>query len=603
MNNLYFFQPQYTAKIGDIYQYWLPYSVGCLWAYAQQFEDIKKNWSVGKKFYKRDPIEQVLANLDNPAVCAFSCYCWNEQYNLQIAKIIKDKWPNTVIVFGGPQTGSNHLKHEFIDAIIFGEGEESFLEILRTVDKGKKPEQFYTKKRLENLDIPSPYLIGFFDDIIAEAEPGVYFQSILETNRGCPYSCTFCDWGSTTYGKVKKFDLTRIEGEIKWITSNPITTLFIADANFGIFKERDHQIAKMLSAYSKGSKLEYLNITYAKMSNENVFRIAKSLGSLQRGVTLSVQSMNPDTLKAIKRDNMASNDLKKMYALAHKYELSTYTEMILGLPDETYQSFVDGLCEILELGQHTQCEMYLANLMENTELNKIQKLQYSIKTVRSENYQPFSFLDQSGIPEYTDLVCETNTMSKDDMADAFMFHWMLQNFHWLGYSQILAKYSRFTLGVSYKEYYEKFLELLQNDQGELGNEFRRIHGLVRNLMDTGSLGVDTPIHTLNGVSMSMIYSNIEQALELSKQCTEYFGELDQTVLEIQKRFVYNDYYPPVDILDSNYDIDTWEKVNTPYKIECQIKNFKSTSQGIWLLRRSGKIKNKIINLSESLVIS
>jgi putative methyltransferase len=601
MKSIYFFQCNYSAKFGERTQYWLPYSVGCLWAYAQQFDDIKLNWEVKGKIYRRDPIDTVLKKIEDPTVCVFSCYCWNEQYNLTAAKKIKELWPETHIVFGGPQSGSNHLKYDFIDSIVFGEGEESFLEILRTIDAGNKLQELYTKKRLENLEIPSPYLIGFFDDIIAES-PEDFFQGVLETNRGCPYSCTFCDWGSTTYGKVKRFNLERVKDEIEWVTKNPITTLFITDANFGAFKERDLEIATILEKYSKNSCLEYVNVTYAKNSNEHIFKVAKALGPLGRGVTLSVQSMNPKTLEVIKRDNMASNDLKNMYALSHQYGVTTYTEVILGLPEETLESFIDGISELLELGQHTQCEMYLANVMENTELNQVQKFKYGIKTIRCENYQPFSFNDLSNIPEYTDLVCETNTMSKNDLTDAYMFHWTVQNFHYLGWSQIISKYCRNVLDIPYKKFYSKLLNSLKQDQGILGNEYREVEKNIRYLFDTGTLMVDIPVHHYNGKSHSLIYDNLETVLIFIIEFSKSLGYIDPTIIEIQKRFVMNPKYLPLDYIESNYNLENWQEKKTAYKIECQFKDFVPTYTNIWVLRRSGKLKNKIIELNAEVFI-
>lgn len=67
--------------------------------------------------------------------------------------------------------------------------------------------------RIQNLnEIPSPYLSGIFDDIIEHANNvGYEVNALIETNRGCPYSCTFCDWGNGVLGKVKTFDLTRVK--------------------------------------------------------------------------------------------------------------------------------------------------------------------------------------------------------------------------------------------------------------------------------------------------------------------------------------------------------------------------------------------------------
>ena len=305
--SVYFFQPQYATIIDNVSHHWLPYSAACVWAYCQQFDDINQNWKLGGLGYARDPIDQVIELMDHPTLCAFSCYVWNEQYNLALAKKIKQHWPSCHIVFGGPQTGGNHIQYEFIDSIVFGEGEESFLEILRCLVKNQRPDQFYRKKRLENLDVPSPYLLGLFDSLMAGAKPGCFFQAILETNRGCPYACTYCDWGGLTYSKVKKFELEKIEQELIWFKNNPVSVVFLADANFGIFKQRDFKIAQMIRQHLENSSVDYINLNYTKNSNETVFQIAKEFGNITKSITLSMQTMNPATLKAIKRDNMISS--------------------------------------------------------------------------------------------------------------------------------------------------------------------------------------------------------------------------------------------------------------------------------------------------------
>ena len=53
-------------------------------------------------------------------------------------------------------------------------------------------------------EIPSPFLEGAFDSIMA-ANPQESWIGLWETNRGCPFRCTFCDWGSATAAKVTKF--------------------------------------------------------------------------------------------------------------------------------------------------------------------------------------------------------------------------------------------------------------------------------------------------------------------------------------------------------------------------------------------------------------
>ena len=258
--NLYLFQPQYSVDYRSEKNYWIPYSMGCVWSYSAQFKDIQDNIDCKDIFFKRDNHEDILKLLQSPDICAFSCYQWNKTYNLELAKKIKQKWPNCIIVFGGPEVTITFSNDSYIDAIILGEGEENFLDLLRSVIAKDNVCEVYSKQRLSTLDIPSPYTSGIFDNII-QNNPGVKWATTLETNRGCPFSCTFCDWGSLTYSKIKKFDLTRVAEDLEWISNNPISYIFCADANFGIFKERDLEIAKMVrNTGNKNKNLESKDI-------------------------------------------------------------------------------------------------------------------------------------------------------------------------------------------------------------------------------------------------------------------------------------------------------------------------------------------------------
>ena len=63
-----------------------------------------------------------------------------------------------------------------------------------------------------------PCCTGLYDGFIpAGGGPG---GLNLETNRGCPYGCTFCDWGSATLSRIRKFDLDRVFAELEWCAKN-----------------------------------------------------------------------------------------------------------------------------------------------------------------------------------------------------------------------------------------------------------------------------------------------------------------------------------------------------------------------------------------------
>lgn len=592
---LHIFQPQYSSSgRNGFQQYWLPYSAGCLWAYAQSHQDIRDTWQLEKLHYRRSPIEQVLELLDAPDLCAFSCYAWNENYNLAMAQAIRQRWPQCRIVFGGPQSSAHMLKYDFIDSIVLSEGEVSFVDILRRITAGQELESLMTKRRLDDLDIPSPYLLGLFDDVIASEPQGTLWETVIETNRGCPYQCTFCDWGGLTYSKVRKFTMERIEAELAWIAQNPVAVVMLADANFGIFKQRDMDIAKMINRYWTNSQVEYVNITFTKMSNESIYEITRTLGPMAKSVTLSMQSLNQATLKAIKRENMKSNDLANMLALSRKYAVPTYTDMILGLPEETLDSWRQGLMKLIELGQDGFIDTNFTNMLVNTELNQIQRKLYNIKTVLVENYQTDPESDGTGIKENTELVASTNTMSVDDMVDAWMWHWLVQFFHTSGYSHIAARYAHAVHGMSFLDFYQTLFDRTRQDTGAVGAEFARIRRAALSLLTRGDIGDEIRnVYDFYIASYTVFYSNLESVLDLVESTlADICPVIDPTVMDLQRHSVFNHRWAPGKIICCNYNIETWQPEPTQYQVTANLAKFSGTYEEFQRGRRGTFWKNR-----------
>ncbi len=128
-----------------------------------------------------------------------------------------------------------------------------------------------------------------------------------ETNRGCPYQCTFCDWGSATFTKMRKWEESRLFKEIEWFAQNKIPYIDCCDANFGIYQERDLSLATKLKEEAlKTHYPEKIRPAWAKNSSEKIIPIAKELqaGGILGAVTLAVQSLDPDTLNIVKRANI-----------------------------------------------------------------------------------------------------------------------------------------------------------------------------------------------------------------------------------------------------------------------------------------------------------
>lgn len=479
MKNVYFVQA--NLMIGNAH--YLPYSVGCIAAYAWQFEEIKSNYILKEFIFKKEPVDNVLNRIRDADIVAFSCNNWSFEYSKELAKRIKLFNSNCCVIFGGHNISPEVdllSECDFVDYLIFGEGEEPFKQLLDvfsgrdTIENvpniayGKNKKTIFTDrvvyKSLNNY--VSPYSMGYFDSLIkknADSE----FCAVIETNRGCPYQCAYCDWCYTS--KLRQFSLQRVKDDIEWCAKHKIEYIFCADANFGILK-RDMGIAEFVVKTKNKYGYPYVfNACFAKNSNQSVFYISKLLydNHLNKAATLAYQTMNPIALKNVNRQNFTVEAFADLVQKYNEYRIPTYTELILGLPGETYESFCEGLCKLIEAGQHSAMIVYYCQVYNNSLLgSKAYKKLHGIKTAHVKmNYSHASPPKAGDVNEYTDLVVSTNDMPFEDMIKAVMFSTCVQCFHYLGFLKFVAIYLYFEKNITYFSFYQSLLDYIYSSKG------------------------------------------------------------------------------------------------------------------------------------------
>ena len=483
------------VQANDAYgsSYYFPYATGCMAAYAWQFDSIRNSYDAPEFLFKRTPVDIVTAELDEPSVMAFSCFVWTFEYCKKLAETVKNKYPRCLIVFGGHYvTEKSKLLEElpFVDVLLFGEGERPFKELLEYVSGAVPIESvpnisyrvrneiiinpFVANDSLD--DLPSPYLEGVFDKMYAE-HPEIDFSATIETNRGCPYNCSYCDWSYSKH--IREFPIEKIKAEIKWCGEHKLDYVFCADSNFGILK-RDLEIAKHVAAVKRETGFPRIfNADYAKNSNETVFEISKLFfaNKISKGVTISLQTISKRAMECIGRENLSIEDFSELMKKYNENGLPTYTEMILGLPGETYDSFCEGLCAVLEAGQqHTlsvfNCEVYPNSRMGSEEYRK----KYGIQTARLPLNVRHRAVPEDEITEYTDVIIATADMPFEDTLKALMFSTCLQCFHYIGLLKYFALYLRYEQEVSYYSFYSLLFNYISAADGSFLNRlFRKLH--------------------------------------------------------------------------------------------------------------------------------
>ena len=462
-------------------QSYLPYSVAMLQAYAQVNAADKERYVFLQPVYKRTRILDIVEKLLDAHVVGFSIYAWNIRISLEVARHLKERRPDILMVFGGPhvpdQPEAFLREHDFIDIAVHNEGEGVFLEIfeafpgndwsgLMSVSYIDGDDVFHRNpqgERFRNLeDLPSPFLEGVFDSLMDD-HPDERWIGLWETNRGCPFKCTFCDWGSAIATRVNKFDLERLKMEADWFATNKIEYIFCCDANFGIQK-RDVEIASYVAEVKArtGYPLS-LSVQNTKNATERAYQTQKILADagLGRGVMLSLQSVDPETLESIKRDNISTESYMDLQYRFAREGIETYNDLILGLPGETYHSFCEGVNMLIESGQHTRIQFNILTVLPNAEMGDPDyQAKYGMEIVESEiiYFHGVKMELDDDVPETQELVVATHATPREDWCRTCAFSWMTTLLHFNKLMQIPFIMAHAMTGLSYREMIEAFLE-------------------------------------------------------------------------------------------------------------------------------------------------
>lgn len=289
-----------------------------------------------------------------PDVVAFSCYIWNIENILKICGILKEINKDITIILGGPEASydpKNILQlNEYIDFIIFGEGEETFKELLEYLSgKGKDlksikglafrlgEEIIVNEERplITNLDtIPFPYDLEIPSKI-------VYY----EASRGCPFSCKYCL--SSTIKGVRFFSLERIKRDLKYLIDNDVKLVKFVDRTFNANKRMAIEIWEFLIQNSKGTKFHFE--IAADLLDEDCFEVLKRAPKDLFQFEMGVQTTNETVLKNINRImdfEKVKNNVKRVMSMGN---IHCHLDLIVGLPGEDLNSFRKSFEDVMDI--------------------------------------------------------------------------------------------------------------------------------------------------------------------------------------------------------------------------------------------------------------
>jgi len=463
-------------------QNYLPYSIACLRSYVEAHAPERGRYTFLPMIYKRMPVRDIVAQMKGADVVGFSAYVWNANISLEAARRLKAQKPGIVIVFGGPQVPDKPesflRQHPFIDIVVHNEGEKTFLQLLERLPardwEGLAGVSFLrpdgrcfkapAAERMRDLEeVPSPFFNGTFDQLVA-SNPQEKWIGLWETNRGCPFQCTFCDWGSATAAKVNKFEMERLYKELDWFASNGVEYIFVCDANFGIQK-RDVEIAERVAEIRKRTGFpQGFSVQNTKNATERAYLTQKILSDagLNKGVALSMQSLDETTLKNIKRDNISLETYLELSRRFTKDKVETYSDLILALPGETYDSYVEGIDTLIRAGQHNRIQFNNLSILPNAEMGDPDYLKkFGMVTVKSDIINIHGSKEEldDDVAEIQDLVIETYSMSQADWRRTRAISWMAAFLHFDKIVQIPIILIHELTGIAYRDIFERFMQV------------------------------------------------------------------------------------------------------------------------------------------------
>ena len=280
----------------------------------------------------------------------------------ELAALVKKISPKTLVVFGGAHASvmpENVLKDKNVDLVVIGEGEETFLGIIRrfeekkkwnnilgTVVRGEKGKIIVNELRsfiedLDSLPLPARHLLPM-DLYLRSSEnlEGSYTMrrpaTSMFTSRGCPNNCIYCAVPGIWGRKWRPWSAERVLLEIEHLVKRyGVKEIHFLDDNVSVSRERLEEICDGLIKRKIDIKWTCPNGIAIWTLDKKILLKMKKSGCYR--LTFGIESGCPDTQKFI-RKNLNLEKAKEIMKIARDIGLWTFSTYIIGFPYETKEN-------------------------------------------------------------------------------------------------------------------------------------------------------------------------------------------------------------------------------------------------------------------------
>ena len=421
----------------------LPLNIGYVATYCKkQFGD---NVEISLFKYIKD-LERVIRE-SPPDILGLSNYVWGKNVSYEMLDMMSEIDPHVLNVWGGPNFPLDFpsqekfmKKYPKVDIYVPIDGEVGFANIVEQALKANSKKEIKQKVlskpidgcvsrgtdgklqytipviRIKKLDeIPSPYTTGILDKFFDGK-----LTPMMQTNRGCPFHCTFCADGKDEVNQVNSFSTERVKEELDYIVKHKhenTRNLIFSDLNFGMYP-RDQETAKYL--YDMQLKHNYPDFLYLSTGKNQKEKVIKAIELLKDTMPLwmSVQSLDKDVLKSVRRDNISVDHMLALYPAIKAANLQTRAEVILGLPGETHENHMTTLRELIQ-ARMDEIQVHTCMLLDGSEMGTpIERKKWKLNTKFRILQRDFAELSNGKkVMEIEEVVVSSEHMTFDEYVD------------------------------------------------------------------------------------------------------------------------------------------------------------------------------------------
>jgi radical SAM superfamily enzyme YgiQ (UPF0313 family) len=283
-----------------------------------------------------------------PDLIGMSIYVWSTPCLVEAARRIKQRRPNVPIIFGGPSARTALFDlapyapaYRCLDAVVESNGEDIFREIASL--------PAFTRSALESvkgLQLPAPgggwmnsghRMPVPLDAIASPYQTGVIKANTvayLETFRGCPFSCAFCEWGATGDSKAV-FSTDYITRELEAYARHQVSAVFSVDAGLNLNHQAFRNLREAEARVGFLKKAKFWSEIYPSLIKEEHLEFLSSVRATYLGIGL--QSTDPEVLKGLQRpfDQRRLETVVRQVCDVAEAEL----QVIFGLPGDSPAGF------------------------------------------------------------------------------------------------------------------------------------------------------------------------------------------------------------------------------------------------------------------------